>query len=202
MKKLVLAAVAATMSAGVSSAGTLEVPNTCIVGHGFSTLHDGREVVDLDSVNEMVACIIDEQLSQTAILESELAAAEGYADTYQAAMDKANAKLITMTENRDNWRNVAENNLDRIEELKAELSDAEQALNHTGANTQRMSDVTAAIANHNPRDAKKFTNDPAGFIDEFYVWVIDRLGDLKRAEDRIRELESGKNNNPLNWNNW
>ena len=209
MKKLVLAAVAATMSAGISSAGDLEVPNTCIVGHGVSTLHDGREVVDLDSVNEMIACVISEQLSQTAILESKLAAAEGYADTYQSAMESARSDLIAMTENRDNWRGVAENNLDRIAELKAELSnvetelsDAETELGHTRKNTQHMFDILQVITDHKANAGRNFARDPVGYITFAFQYIEDRQADLRRAEDRIRELESNRNKNPLNANNW
>ena len=189
MNKLVLAAVAATMSAGISSAGTLEVPNTCIVGHGFSTLQDGSEVVDLESVNEMVACIIDEQLTQTAILESKLAAAEGYADTYQKAMDKARADLIVMTENRDNWRNVTENNLDRIAELKTEVSNTKEELKKTQHSLKQWQ----GWLNYWQPEAQR--------LQKRERFLEDRL---RKAEDRIREIESHRkgNNNPLNWNNW
>ena len=187
MNKLVLAAVAATMSAGISSAGTLEVPNSCIVGHGFSTLQDGSEVVDLDSVNEMVACIIDEQLTQTAILESKLAAAEGYADTYQKAMDKAHAKLITMTQNRDNWRDVAEHNLGRIEELKTEVSNTREELKKTQHSLKQWQ----GWLNYWQPEAQR--------LQKREKFLEDKL---RKAENRIRQLERGHNNNPLNWNNW
>ena len=90
--------------------------------------------------------------------------------------------------------------------LQQELDAANTALEHTSQNTQHMFDILAVITDYNTKDAKRFTQDPAGLIDGVYSYLVDRLGDLRRAEDRIRELEKaiqwhkeGGYWNPTHW---
>ena len=91
--------------------------------------------------------------------------------------------------------------IQHIRDLHVIIDFEERQKNEALAELDTVVDV---ISGYNSRDAERFAKDSAGFIDDFYTWVIARLDDLKRAEDRVRYLESKikKNNNPLDWNNW
>ena len=204
MKNLVLAAVAATMIPAVSSAGDLEVSNACIVGHGVSTLHDGREVVDLDSVNEMIACMVAEEAEKTAKEADRVV-------TYIAAWEEAKAKVIELIyeiavleqklDDVDYGQNAQIQELAQYNaDIKAELLktatrmlEAESALeelqNAPNASAEALAATQDVIGKYNSNDAKRFANDPDGLVNDVYVYLIDRLADLKRAEKRIRQLE-------------
>ena len=76
-------------------------------------------------------------------------------------------------------------------------------------------DVGDVIATYNSNDAKRWfkPSDRAAFVDDLYSFLVSKLDelqarktDLKRAEDRIRDLEeelhfhkSGGHWNPTNW---
>ena len=205
MNKLALAAVAVTMSAGISSAGTLEVSNSCIVGHGVSTLHDGREVVELDSVNEMIACMVAEEAEKTAKEADRVV-------TYIAAWEEAKAKVIELIyeiavleaklDDVDYGQNTQIQELAQYNaDIKAELLktatrmlNAEAALEVTQAELDELKNVEA--------DLKKWQS----WLSYWQPHAQNLEKHLRRAEDRIRVLEkelrhhrSGGYWNPTNW---
>ena len=220
MNKLVLAATAVMMSAGVSSAGSLEVSNACIVGHGVSTLTDGREVVDLDSVNEMIACMIAEEAEKTAKETDRVV-------TYIAAWEEAKAKVIELIyeiavleaklDDVDYGQNTQIQQLAQYNaDLKAELDSTKiklaalnvelQAANAPNESDEIVAGIQQVVSNHKKRAGDNFANDPVGYMQFAFNYLEDRQADLRRAEDRIRELEkelkhhrSGGYWNPTNW---
>ena len=219
MKNLVLAAVAATMIPAVSSAGSLEVSNACIVGHGVSTLHDGREVVDLDSVNEMIACMVAEEAEKTA---KEAARVQ----TYIAAWEEAKAKVVELLyeiaalehklDDVDYGQNAQIQELAQYNaDIKAELLktatrmlEAEAALEElqNDPSAEIVAGISEVVHNHKSNAGKNFDKNPVGYMAFAFSYLEDRQADLRRAEDRIRELEKqikwhkdGGYWNPTNW---
>ena len=84
--------------------------------------------------------------------------------------------------------------------------EAQQIVNEASEADETLAAVEGVIANYNSRDADRFAKDPTGLVNDVYVYLIDRLADLKRAEDRVRQLEdkldyyrSGGAWNPTNW---
>ena len=222
MKNLIVAVATATLLApAMASAGSLEVSNACIVGHGVSTLHDGREVVDLDSVNEMVACMVAEEAEKTAKEADRVV-------TYIAAWEEAKAKVIELIyeiavlEQKLNDVDYGQNT--QIQELaqynadiKAELLktatrmlEAEAALeelqNAPNTSAGIVAGISKVVHNHKSNAGKNFDKNPVGYMAFAFDYLEKRQKDLRRAEDRIRQLEEqiqwhkeGGYWNPTHW---
>ena len=84
--------------------------------------------------------------------------------------------------------------------------EAQQVVNEASNADETLAAVESVIGKYNSRDADRFAKDPTGLVNDVYVYLIDRLADLKRAEDRVRQLEdkldyyrSGGAWNPGNW---
>ena len=208
---------------------------TAVANHGHDGVDYKAQVMELQAqiaeIQEYTTEAINEANAKAISLQAELETSQAKTVTYIAAWEEAKAKVLELlyeiavleqeVKDANNNQNaqiqkLAQYNADikaellatatRMLEAESSLEEANAELEHTRQNTQHMFDVTAAIANHNSNDAKAFTQDPAGLIDRFYIFTIDRLDDLKRAEGRIRALEkelefhkSGGHWNPTNW---
>ena len=90
--------------------------------------------------------------------------------------------------------------------LQQELDEAYAELEHTHQNTEYMFGILEVVTNHKAQAGKNFAKDPVGYMQFAFDYLEARQADLRRAEDRIRELEdklefykSGGHWNPTNW---
>ena len=198
MKEVLLAVVAAVLTTPVF-ATQIEAPASCLPGIvTFQYSSDSEPVMRVENANEVIACAVElveiqlEKQQQNVVdMNYQISALAQYNADIKAEVDAANAKLAKLQEEYDWLNNVA-----------VQLQTYGQ-------------DVGDVIAKYNKNDAKRWFkgSDRAAFIDDLYSFIVgkldelkDRKSDLKRAEDRIRELEeqidwykSGGHWNPTNW---
>ena len=90
--------------------------------------------------------------------------------------------------------------------LQQELNAANSELAHTRQNTEYMFGILEVVTNHKAQAGSNFAKDPVGYMQFAFDYLEARQADLRRAEDRIRQLEdklkyyrSGGSWNPTNW---
>ena len=84
-------------------------------------------------------------------------------------------------------------------DLKAELDSTKiklaalnvelQAANAPNESDEIVAGIQQVVSNHKKRAGDNFANDPVGYMQFAFNYLEDRQADLRRAEDRIRELE-------------
>ena len=187
MKKLVLAAVAASMVMPVVANATSILDNR--TSQIMNCIESGK------TGNALENCVED-------VIQWTLNNGAHEANKEVAAFVKAETGVNTINGGHEvdavkqQIRIALDQNSFEAQQIANEASDADEAL----------AAVEDVISGYNSNDAKKFAKNPAGLIDGVYAYLVDRLADLKRAEDRIRQLEdklkyykSGGAWNPGNW---
>ena len=198
MKKLLLAAIAVVLTTPVF-ATEIEAPPSCLPGIvTFQYSSDSEPVMRVENANEVIACAValveiqlEKQQQNVVDMNYQISSLAQYNADIKAEADAANEKLAQLQEEYD-WLNG----------VAVQLQTYGQ-------------DVGDVIAMYNSNDAKRWfkPSERAEFIDDLYSFIVGKLdelearqSDLKRAEDRIRELEkqiewhkSGGHWNPTNW---
>ena len=82
----------------------------------------------------------------------------------------------------------------------------EELQNAPNASAEIVAGISEVVHNHKSNAGKNFDKNPVGYMAFAFDYLEDRQADLRRAEDRIRELEdkldyyrSGGAWNPTNW---
>ena len=90
--------------------------------------------------------------------------------------------------------------------LNQESFEAQQTVNEASNADEVLAGIQAVVSDHKKRAGENFAKDPVGYMAFAFNYLEDRQADLRRAEDRIRQLEdkldyyrSGGAWNPGNW---
>ena len=198
MKKLGLAVVAAVLTTP-AFATEIEAPASCLPGIvTFQYSSDSEPVMRVENANQVIACAValveaqlEKQIQNVVDMNYQISTLAQYNADIKAEVDTLEAELAQLQEDYDWAYNVAL-----------------QQQNYG-------QDVGDVIAKYNKNDAKRWFkgSDRAAFIDDLYTFIVgkldeleDRKSDLKRSEDRIRQLEEqiqwhkeGGYWNPTHW---
>ena len=182
-----------------------------------TTLEESHSVIEfLDDQNDVLAAENAELKAQLAAVESD----EVELIILQADLDShiesaATAKRLINEQNSQIQALAAYNKEIKAELLKTatRMLNAERALEEAqaelaapNASAEVLAGIQEVITDHKSQAGANFAKDPIGYITFAFNYLEDRLADLKRTEDRIRDLEEqiefhkeGGYWNPTNW---
>ena len=144
----------------------------------------------------MIACMVAEEAEKTAKEADRVV-------TYIAAWEEAKAKVIELLYDIAVLeQKVADADTDyaaiqaellktatRMLEAEAALEALQDAPDAPNASAEIVAGISEVVHNHKSNAGKNFDKNPVGYMTFAFKYLEDRQADLRRAEDRIRDLE-------------
>ena len=194
MKNLFLTtALVAVTAAGAFAGGKL--PSTLEESHSIiEFLDDQNDVLAAENADlkAQLAAIDDAVDDQVVFQNSQIQALAQYNAELKAEIEAIRAELLKTATRMLNAESA-------LEEAQAELAAPNES-------AEVLAGIQEVITDHKSQAGANFAKDPIGYITFAFNYLEDRVADLKRAEDHIRDLEEqiefhkeGGYWNPTNW---